>query len=292
MVLSALLFGAMSVTARALNGQLSAAQVALVRFLVGLLLVLSVRAARPAAVRITRPWFIFWRGTLGGTAVLLYFMAIERLGAGLGTLLNYTFPVWATLFARVWLGERLSPRVAVGMAGAGAGLVTVVGPDQIAGLWRGGLSPSIRTGLLCGLVSSVFAGAATTFVRAARRSGNSALAVFGGFCTFGALVCLPAALADWRPVTPQAAALLLVVGVLSFGAQSLYTWSLGFLSTGEGSINTQLTVVATYLLAALLLGEVPSATVIVGGLVVVSGVWLASTGAPVPARPTVSIEES
>jgi len=281
MLLSAVLFGAMSVSARALNASVPAAQVVVVRFAVGLVCVLAVRRWRPQAVRLTRPGLVFWRGLLGGMAVLLYFMAIERLGAGLGTLLNYIFPVWALVFARLWLGEPMRPRVVGGMALAIAGLVLVVGPARLWALGQGTLTPIVRAGLLCGLVSSVFAGAATTVVRAARRT-DSALAIFGGFCLVGMLVALPSALADWRPVGPREALLLLVVGLLSFGAQALYSWSLGFVTAAEGALTTQLTVVATYALAALLLGELPTWTVVLGGVVVMAGVLLASTGRPTP----------
>jgi drug/metabolite transporter (DMT)-like permease len=277
MVTSALLFGAMSVAARSLSGQLGAAQIAFVRFGIGLALVLGVRAVRPALVTMQRPWLLFWRGLFGGVAVLLYFVAIGRLGAGLATMLNYTFPLWAALFAAVTLGEKVGRRGLTGMALATGGLVIAVGPSSLTRLVEGASrSSGAGLGLAAGLVSSVFGGAATTVVRAARRT-ESALAVFGGFCLVGALVCLPFALADWRPVDAHAAAMLLLVGLLSFGAQVLFTWSLKYVPAGTGSLTTQLTVVSSYALAALVLGEAVPAHALGGGALVLVGVFLAST---------------
>jgi drug/metabolite transporter (DMT)-like permease len=275
MVTSALLFGAMSVAARSLSGQLGAAQIALIRFAIGLVLVLGVRAVRPGLVTMQRPWLLFWRGLFGGVAVLLYFVAIGRLGAGLATMLNYTFPLWAALFAAMTLDERVGRRGLTGMALATGGLVVAVGPSSLTRLLDGS-GASAGLGLAAGLVSSVFGGAATTVVRAARRT-ESALAVFGGFCLVGALVCLPFALADWRPIQFQSGGMLLLVGLLSFGAQVLFTWSLKYVPAGTGSLTTQLTIVSSYALAALVLGEAVPAHALGGGALVLVGVFLAST---------------
>jgi drug/metabolite transporter (DMT)-like permease len=276
MVTSALLFGAMSVAARSLSGQLGAAQIAFVRFSIGLVMVLGVRAVRPGLVTMQRPWLLFWRGLFGGVAVLLYFVAIGRLGAGLATMLNYTFPLWAALFAALTLGERVGRRGLSGMAIATGGLVIAIGPSSLAGLVENSSRSGAGLGLAAGLVSSLFGGAATTVVRAARRT-ESALAVFGGFCLVGAFVCLPFAIADWRPVDGETARMLLLVGLLSFGAQLLFTWSLKYVPAGTGSLTTQLTIVSSYALAALLLGESVPSHALGGGVLVLVGVFLAST---------------
>lgn len=275
MAVSALFFGAMAVAAREVSSELGAAQIALLRFAIGLAGVAGVALVRRDTLRATRPGLLLLRGLFGGVAVLLYFMAIERLGAGLATLLNYTFPLWAALFAALTLGEKLTGRVAAGMALATLGLVVVVGPAELARFAGGLETPQIQLGLACGLASSVAGGAATTVVRALRRT-DSALAVFGGFCLVGLFVCLPFAWRDWRPVSGHAALVLLLVGTLSFGAQVLFSWSLGYVTAGSGSLATQLTVVASYGFAALLLGEVPSPHAVVGGLVVTAGVLVAS----------------
>jgi len=280
MLLSALSFGLMAVTARSASAELGAAQVAFVRFAVGLACVGAVGAARPGLVQVRRPGLLFWRGAFGGVAVLLYFVAIQRLGAGLATLVNYTFPLWAALFAAATLGERLTARVGAGMALSTAGLAAVVGLDELGRLLSGLGDPGVRLGLACGLVSSVSGGAATTVVRAARRT-ESALAVFGSFCLVGLAVCLPFALAEWRPVTASLAWRLVVMGLLSFVAQVLFSWALRYVTAGAGSVSTQLTVVVAYAMGALLLGEVPPPSALAGGGLVVAGVLWSSP----PARP-------
>lgn len=275
LALGAVLFGAMAVATRAASAEHGPAQIAFVRFVLNLAGVGLWAWLQPKRMRATRPALLFWRGLFGGSAVLLYFTAIAHLGAGLGTLLNYTFPLWATVFAAMFLRERIGLRLLGGMVLATAGLVVVVGPQELSNAMQGLGDPMVRWGLLAGVVSSVLAGAATTVVRAVRQT-DSALAVFGAFCLIGALVCLPGALADWRPVSMYSGAMLLLAAAFSFVAQLMFTYALKYVQVGAGALTTQLTVVASYGFAALFLGETIGAGVLVGGAMTMVGVLLAA----------------
>lgn len=277
LALGAVLFGAMAVATRAASQEHGPAQIAFVRFALNLAGVGLWAWLQPRRMRATRPVLLFLRGLFGGAAVLLYFTAIARLGAGLGTLLNYTFPLWATLFAAMFLGERIGGRLLAGMVLATAGLVVVVGPHELSDAVQGLGDPSVRWGLLAGVVSSVLAGAATTVVRAVRQT-DSALAVFGAFCLIGALVCLPGAIADWRSVTTSSSVALLLAAVFSFVAQLMFTYALKYVQVGAGALTTQLTVVASYGFAAALLGEAIGPGVLLGGAMTMVGVLLAAPG--------------
>lgn len=273
--LSAVFYGSMAVAMRGASHELSPSQIAFARFALNLLMVGVWVFFQPKVLRVTRPRLLFWRGAFGGTAVVLYFTAIANLGAGLGTLLNYTFPLWATLFAWRFLGETISARLLAGMLMATAGLVVVVGPHEISQALQGLGDPLVRLGLAAGLVSSILAGAATTVVRAARRT-ESAVAVFGAFCLVGAFVSLPGAVADWRPVSSQAAGFLVLVAVLSFGGQMLFTYALRYVGVGAGALTTQMTVLVSYGLAAVTLSEPLGLAVLVGGGLTLAGIFVAA----------------
>lgn len=275
LALSAIFFGAMAVAARGASAELGAAQIVVVRFLLGLLGVGVVVSLRPSAFKATRPGLLLLRGLLGGGAVLGYFMAIERLSAGLGTLLNYTFPLWAAAFAALFLREAVTLRLLAGFALATTGLIVVLGPEEIRSAVGGLGDPRVRLGLLAGIGSSILGGGAVVTIRALRRT-DSALAVFAAFCGFGLLVVLPGAIADWRPISARGAALLLLVGGLSFIAQMLFTYALKFVPAGAGSLTAQLTVVASYGFAAITLGEPITWQAGLGAAIVLSGVVLAS----------------
>src|SRR5438046_1356477 len=86
MLLSAVLFSAMALVAKQASTRLSGPEVALVRFIVGLM---TCAAASLFVESHANNWSgLFWRGAFGGVAVLGYFLSLEHLPVGLATLLN------------------------------------------------------------------------------------------------------------------------------------------------------------------------------------------------------------
>jgi len=274
---SCLGFAAMAVAARALSGFASAPQVASIRFgtgAVGGLMVFLLRRQRPA---LHRPFGLALRGLLGGVAVLLYFTAIDRLGAGPATMLNYCSPCYAALFAYLFLKERPGPLLYLGLLIAtGGAVMVVVGTGTLAHP----LSPGV--GAVAGVLSGVVGGAAMATVHTLRKDTDS-LTVFVAFCVVGLLVCLPFALADWRPLSPELWLRGAVVGVLAMVGQLLFTWGMGFTTASTGSATTQLTVALSFVLELLVLGVAPAALSAAGAAVCLLGV-LVSVVRPREAR--------
>lgn len=265
---SSLFFGVMAVLTRLLAGQVPSTQVALVRFAVGAVACLGyylVKWRRPALGQ----WRgLMLRGVFGGVAVVTYFFAIERLGAARATVLNYSSPIYAAVFASWYLGERSSAMQRLGLviATVGAGLVTLSTGDAARPF-----VPDI--GALAGLLSAVSGGAAMTVIRRLR-GDTDALTIFFAFCLVGVLVSAPLAAPTWVPLSGAAWWTCLGVGVLSIGGQLLFTWGMGFTSATTGSATTQLVPVVAWVLALAWLGEPVTEPGLLGALVCVSGVLL------------------
>lgn len=266
--MSCLAFGAMAVTARTLQGQASAPQVAFIRFAVGTLIALGMFRVQRRRPQLGRPWGLVLRGVLGGIAVLLYFTAIDAIGAGPATMLNYCSPVWAALFAFLFLKERPGPFLYAGLALATCGAVLVgVGSHTFAVGERPGW------GAVAGLVSGIVGGAAMATVHSLRRDIGP-LTVFLAFCAVGGLLCLPFALADWRPLSLGAWGLAIAVGGFAMVGQLLFTYGMGFTSASVGSATTQLTVAVGFLLELMVLGVAPAPLTTLGAVVCLGGVFL------------------
>ena len=104
-LLSSVLFGAMAVCVRAASRAMPAGQIAFIRFLGSLLVLLALRRGR--SLRPVGPLpRVLVRGLLGGAAIVLYYRGIEGAGAGLATLLHCTYPIWTALFATTIMRER------------------------------------------------------------------------------------------------------------------------------------------------------------------------------------------
>lgn len=254
--------------------RLSGSEVALLRFAFMMLPVLVPAVARQA-LAFQRRDLLFYRGFFGGTAVLLYFLAIQHLPVGIATLLNYSSPVWSILFAALFLGERIDRRLALPFLASMAGLALAAG----GGGARGEL---LRVGPweLVGIVSSVLSGAALAAIRAARRS-ESSWAIYASFTLFGLLVCAPLGLAGFKPPTPREWLLLAVVGAMSIAAQLLVTYAYRWVTNLQAGVLAQLTVVLSLALGAVFLGDRLTPLQLAGSALALGGVigviWLQAT---------------
>jgi drug/metabolite transporter (DMT)-like permease len=272
LVSAALVFAVMAVLARAVADRLPGPEVALVRFLVGLL------ACALAAVRVRmharNKLGLLLRGAYGGTAVLLYFLAIAHLPVGIATLLNYTMPVFAALYAAVVLGEPVTRGTLVALALTTLGVALVITGTAPAGeigfgVWH-----------LVGLGSAVLSGAAVATIREVRKSDGS-WEIFAAFCIAGVLVTAPPAVAQWVWPTPGEWAVLVGVGLSSLVAQLLMTHALRYVRAAVGGVIAQLTPVASMALGWMFLGERFGGLALAGAAITLAGVtlgtYLAST---------------
>lgn len=286
MFASAVLFGLAAMLAKvaALAG-MGGGQATLVRFALGLSAAVALFRLRPGTFRPTRWGLLAVRGLVGGTAALLYYLAIARIPAGEATLLNNLFPIFAVVISLFALGERPTVHLALALVVASAGVYLVLwGGDEAAR--AGGLSLHLGWGEGIAILSALAGGVAVTAIRALRSSVN-ALTIFSSFATGGILVSLPFAFAAW-PADPLAWAAALGAGVAAFFAQISMTEAYGALSIPEAAVLQQLTPIATYLWALLLAERITGVT----GLGVLLGVAGVAYGSLFGARPGAASPEA
>jgi drug/metabolite transporter (DMT)-like permease len=282
--LSALLFAAMAVCARALVGLASPGQVVVIRFALGILALVPLYAMRRRWPSVRRPRIWVLRGALGGGAVLCYFVALGHLPVGPATLIHYTAPCFAALFAGWVLRERVTARLWTGLAIAlgGAALVVLSTLEPGQGLRLG-------VGVWAGLGGAVLNGASMVALRELRVDTDSPT-VYLSFCVFGLLFAAPFAAARWLPLSAQALPWLLAVAALSLAAQLALTHAFRFVSAASGGAMVQLTPAFSWGLGVAVLGERLTALGTAGAVVCIVGVlWgagmLLARPAPIAATP-------
>lgn len=196
----------------------------------------------PMGLRHIKPMLL--RSLAGGLAMIAYFSAISRLPLATAVLLNYTSPLWAGLFAFVFLNEALSAGLLLAYPLALTGVLMVVGGP--------GVSDDLpAVGL--GLASAVLAGAAYTALRGLR--GTPASIVVTGLCLVSSIVVAPVCYANYVPPTMGEWALLWACAISSAGAQVLMTLGFRTSKTAAASTVGLATVAISGLLSCLLLGE-------------------------------------
>lgn len=274
MAASSVCFALMAFAAKLAAARLSGGEVAFWRFAFMLAPVLAVPRIGRKAVEFQRLDLLAYRGIFGGTAVLLYFLAIAHVPVGIATLLNYSSPIYSVLFAALFLGERVDRRLLLPLAAALLGLALTVTGDQAGSPFRFGLWE------MAGMASGVLSGAAVTAIRAARRTEGS-WAVYGSFSLCGLLAAAPFALPGFRTPTLREWLLLAAVGGASVVAQLLMTWAYRWVTNLQAGVISQLTVVASMLLGVVFLDDRLTAVQVLGGALALGGVvgvvWTQST---------------
>lgn len=265
MAASATLFGGMAFSAKLASARLSGPQVAMIRFAIGLVPLLLVPGYRRKALTYQRADLLFYRGFFGGVAVLLYFIAIEKISVGVATLLNYTAPIFSGIISMIFLRERFSPGVLVPLPIALAGVFLVLRAHAPPGELGFGVWEAV------GLASAVSSGFAVSAIRAARRSENS-WTVYGSFCLLGWIVCAPLALFGWKSPSSGEWGWLAATSLFALGAQLLMTHSLRWIDAMTSGVISQLAVVVSTVLGVVFLGDPVTAGAVIGSVVAIGGI--------------------
>ena len=276
MTTAALVFSAMALLVKGVAARLPGPEIALLRFAAGLIAVVVAGTTR---VKLRpRNWRgLFWRGAFGGCAVLCYFLAIEHLTVGMATLLNYTAPVFAALFAWALLGEHIGRHTLGALSVTTSGVAMVLVGSAPAG------SLGLGRWQLVGILSSILSGAAIATIRQVRRT-DGAWEIFAAFCAAGVVTTSLPAARHWVAPTGREWALLAAVGATSVTAQLLMTHALRDLPAAVSGVLLQLTPAATLVMGFLVFGERPRGLAIAGAALTLMGVSWGAWAAAAPRR--------
>ena len=226
-----------------------------------------------------RHWIVL--GTTNGWVPnLLTALALGRIEAAPAALIHAATPLLVALLAVPLLREeRAGPRSIAGLLVGFAGIAVILGPDALAG------RASFTGGLMI-LASGASYALGTIYARRVRPGAPAQLALGQQLVSGGvaALLSLPF---DPGTAYAQPAWVFGVVAVLGIFASALpLTMFLSLLARARATDAAMVGYLQPPVAAALgaaMLGEVPSPLVLVGGIVVLAGVWLA-TSRPPPRR--------
>lgn len=261
------LFGVMAVLVRAAARDVPASQIAFVRFVGSFLFMLAVTRGHDLAPRPGNAKRLVLRGVIGATSITFYFVGIEGAGAGLATLVQNSYPVFAALIAVLLGDEVFTRRLGAAIAMSGAGALVVLGA-------RIDLGSATTVGILASIAASMLAGAAVVTAQQLRRTEDAAK-ITTWFMGVGVLVTAPALLGGVPHVGPATAWLLAGVVLTSVLAQWLLHHGLGFTSASQGSLAAATSVFLATAIEALTLGDLPGTSTLAGAALMLGAVALA-----------------
>ncbi len=262
MAASGLCFVAMNAIVRYMARDIPAAQSAFLRYAMGLPFLLPMLAPIWRAHLTPRQLRLFsLRGAVHTIAVIAWFYAMARIPMAEVTAINYLNPVYVTLGAALFLGERLRARRMIAVAVALLGALVVLRP---------GLR-DLDPGHLAMLLTA--AGFAVSYLLAKPLSDALPASVVVGMLTITVTLGLaPFAIAVWQPVT--AVEILWFLAVAALATLGHIAMTRGFaaapLAVTQPVVFLQL--VWSVILGYALFGEAVDIWVILGGLMIVGAI--------------------
>lgn len=216
MVLTGLLFVCVTGIVRHLGSDMPAIEAAFIRYAIGLFLITPVLfRLRPKMPRGRKMAMFAGRGIVHGVAVMLWFYAMARIPIAEVTAIGYTSPIFVTIGAAIFLGEKLQMRrIAAVLAGFVGALIIL----------RPGLS-EISLGQMAQLTAAPLFAASFIFAKKLTRDEDPAFIVYmlSVFCT---LTLLPGAIYQWRAPTVDEVFWLTLTAV--FATMGHYTLTKAF----------------------------------------------------------------
>ncbi|MEO0830131.1 MAG: DMT family transporter [Pseudomonadota bacterium] len=262
MLVTGICFVAVTAIVKHLGDSVPPAQAAFLRYLLGLVfLIPMIGAMRAARLDSWSVKLLLFRGVIHSAAVALWFFSMARITIAEVTALNYLAPIYVTLGAAVFLGEKLALRRLAAIAVALGGAMIILRPGFRA------LDP----GHFAMMATAIFMGG--SYLIAKHMSGQTSASVIVGFLSITVTIGLaPLAFAVWVPVSFGDLVWLFVVA--AFATLGHYTMTLSF---AAAPVAVTQPVTFLQLLWATLIGifvflEPADRWVLIGGTVILGAV--------------------
>jgi drug/metabolite transporter (DMT)-like permease len=282
MLVTGLCFITVTALVKYMGPRVPPVEMAFLRYLLGLVFLLpAIRSMRAAHLSGRQLRLFGMRGALHAGAVMLWFFAMVRIPIADVTALNYLAPIYVSIGAALFLGEKLAFRRIAAIIIALLGALVIIRPGI----------REVSDGHLAMVVAAVAFGGSylTAKVMADEVRPSVVVAMLSIFVT---LALAPFALAVW--VTPTLSDLALLFCVAGVATAGHYTMTLAF---AAAPVTVTQPVTFTQLIWAVLLGyvvfdEAVDIWVILGGLVILASVtfitWREAVLNRRPTTPTVN----
>lgn len=262
MLVTGLCFVGVTALVKFLGPRIPAAEAAFLRYSLGLVFLVPMLRPMLNAHLTRRHWGMFaLRGLLHSGGVMMWFFAMTQIPLAEVTAMNYLSPVFVTIGAALFLGEKLAARriAAVVVALLGAAIILrpgfrEVGPGHLAML----------------VTATVFGG---SYLLAKVLADQVSPSVVVGMLSIWVTVGLaPFALAVW--VTPTLHELTVLFAVACFATAGHFTMTLGLRAAPITVTQpvTFLQLVWAMLLGAVVFGEAIDIWVVLGGVLILAAI--------------------
>lgn len=249
------------------DGQLPAVQKALFRNLVAAGIAGWAFFRRPSAVcrkvaipQTPKVWGdLILRCVFGTIGIFANFYALTHIPVGNAMALNRTAPFFTLLMSWILLGQRMTLRQMLCVAGAFAGAMFVIKPGD--GMLSGHA--------LIGLFGGFGAGAAYAFLHKLGKAGIDGAFIIFFFSVFSCVACVPFLVCGFVPMSLLQVGVLLAAGACAALGQFGITWGYRFAEPRQVAVYDYAGIIFAALLGFLAFGQIPDFLSLIGFAVII-----------------------
>ena len=214
---------------------------------------------------------VFLAGVFFAVDLAVWHWSIVWTSVANSTLLANLAPIFVTLGGWILWKQQVTRLFLVGMVTAIVGMFVLVGPNFSAG-------GTALLGDALGALTAVFYASYMLAIKRSRDVGASTARLMAWSTTISAVLLLPVALLSPQPMLAQAASGWLVLLGLAFVSQvigqGLIAYAFAHLPASLSSVSLLIQPVVAALAAWALFGEAVGAAQLVGGAIVLAGIWI------------------
>ena len=272
---AALGFALMGALVKLVGRRIPSQEIVLARAVVSVFLSYSFVRRAGVPVLGTQRGLLLLRGTFGTCGLMMLFYAFTRLPYAEATVLQYTHPVFTTIFAAMVLGEAIGAGLMMSIGTSLVGVMLVTKPQALLGLMGsvGGELDGLAAAAALG--AAVCSASAYVTVRHLSRTENPHVIVLY-FPLVAVPATLPFVLANPVWPTPFEWLCLAGIGVLTQVAQICLTQGLSLEPAGRAMSLAYGQIVFAAVLGAMFFGEIPDLWTAAGTILIVGGTLIAA----------------
>jgi drug/metabolite transporter (DMT)-like permease len=231
----------------------------LFRFIVGLGILGTAALFGKVKLNFVHGPLLFLRGLFGGTAILIFFMSVPKLGVGKATVLIYAFPIFGSIFSSIFLKEK------IGIVRLIAILAAFIGIYFLAADNGNGFSFLDILGKyeLLAVFGAMLGGMALVLVKKLHDT-DSSYTIYFAQCVIGLwIVVVPANVVPCS-IGFSGGLLLVAIGITATIGQLLSTEAYRYVQVPTGSLLGMLVPVMNYFVGVMVFNEVISWRSVIG----------------------------
>ena len=223
------------------------------------------------------PWgidkpLLILRGILGTSALICIFYAIRNMPLSLSTVIQYTYPIFISIFAVIFINEKINRYIFIALISGWLGIIVILNPIKISSLNNEISSFS----LLIAFIGAIMTALAYITVKKLSEKENVFI-IIKYFPLISVIVLFPFVLTGW--VTPQFNDLIWILGIGIFTqlGQTFLTLGLKYLTASSASAINYLQVLFGAIWGIYFFKETISINFIFGSILVLLGTIISSS---------------